>query len=375
MLHRLTHSIFSRSILAPTKFFSSKGEILQSDIQVKMSKEAFTHRVENPNEEPDLLHNIGTFFDQGARSTGIRMDELNYIKLADQTLKLNIPIVRDDGSYKVLTAFRCKHKNYRTPTKGGIRFGANIKLEEIEALGLLNTIKTAVIDVPFGGAKGGVKIDKKDYSKEEIMRILKRFVIDSKRHNFIGAACDVWGVDSGTNDFHMDVVYDVYNYLYGGNMDMDAPACTTGKSVHNHGVDGRTESVGKGIYYLLRDICDPKSGFKSLRRKAKLLQNIKGKKVIVQGFGNVGYWTSKLLFNDGALIQGVVVDFCSIYNEDGMDPDSVMEALSVYKVTGKDTKLKALGKLTFDNAAMFEKCDILIPAAVEMSINTKYEKY
>lgn len=152
-----------------------------------MSKEAFTHRVENPNEEPDLLHNIGTFFDQGARSTGIRMDELNYIKLADQTLKLNIPIVRDDGSYKVLTAFRCKHKNYRTPTKGGIRFGANIKLEEIEALGLLNTIKTAVIDVPFGGAKGGVKIDKVFYHFliKKIERLFK-----GRNHENLKEICD-----------------------------------------------------------------------------------------------------------------------------------------------------------------------------------------
>lgn len=199
--------------------------------------------------------------------------------------------------------------------------------------------------------------------------MLKRFVIDSKKHNFIGAATDVWGVDAGTNDLHMDVVYDVYSYLYGGNMDMDAPACTTGKSVHNHGVDGRIESTGKGIYYILRDICDQSTGLKSFRRKAKLLQGLKGKKFIVQGFGNVGYWTSKFLCEDGAVLQGVTVDFGSIYNEKGMNPDDVMAALADYKNTGKDTKLKAIGKFTMDDSAMFMKTDILIPAAVEMAIN------
>lgn len=125
-----------------------------------MSSDIYQSRIDNPESEPGILDNISAYFDQGARSTGLRLDKLNYIKMADQTLKLNIPIVRDDGSYKVCTAFRSKHKNYRTPTRGGIRLSPNLGLEEIEALGLLNTIKTAVIDIPFGGAKGGISIDK-----------------------------------------------------------------------------------------------------------------------------------------------------------------------------------------------------------------------
>ena len=103
--------------------------------------------------------------------------------MADQTLKLNIPLERDDGTYEILTAYRSKHKNYRSPTRGGIRLAGNVGLEEIEALGLLNTIKTAVIDIPFGGAKGGIAMDPAKYSQKEVMRVLKRFVIVRMGHD------------------------------------------------------------------------------------------------------------------------------------------------------------------------------------------------
>lgn len=268
-----------------------------------------------------------------------------------------------------MTAFRSKHKNYRTPTRGGIRLSPTVNLAEMEAMGLLNTIKTAVVDIPFGGAKGGICIDKKKYSKKEIVNLLKRFVISAKKHNFIGAACDVWGVDAGTTDFHMDVVYDVYHHLYGGDMDMESTACTTGKSLSNHGVAGRNESTGLGIYYLLRDLLESETWGKPMRRRAKLLKGLDKKRFIMQGLGNVGFWTSKCLHDHGAIMTGVVVDFCSIYNPKGMSPDAVLEAMELYKSTGNDSGLQALGDLRWDNSAMFEKCDILIPAAVEMSIH------
>jgi glutamate dehydrogenase (NAD(P)+) len=239
----------------------------------------------------------------------------------------------------------------------------------MEALGLLNTIKTAVVDLPFGGAKGGICIDKTKYTKKEIVNLLKRFVISAKKHHFIGAACDVWGVDAGTTDFHMDVVYDVYHHLYGGDMDMESTACTTGKSLSNHGVDGRNESTGLGIYYMLRDLLESETWGKPMRRRAKLLKGLDKKRFIMQGLGNVGYWTSKCLHDHGGIMTGVVVDFCSVYNAKGMNPDAVLEAMQLYKTTGNDSGLQALGDLRWDNSAMFEKCDILIPAAVEMSIH------
>ena len=193
-----------------------------------------------------------------------------------------------------------------------------------------------MVDIPFGGAKGGICIDKKKYTKKEIVNLLKRFVISAKKHHFIGAACDVWGVDAGTTDFHMDVVYDVYHHLYGGDMDMESTACTTGKSLSNHGVDGRNESTGLGIYYLLRDLLESETWGKPMRRRAKLLKGLDKKRFIMQGLGNVGYWTSKCLHDHGGIMTGVVVDFCSIFNPKGMSPDAVLEAMELYRETGKN---------------------------------------
>ena len=212
-------------------------------------------------------------------------------------------------------------------------------------------------------------MDKKDYSKKELISVLKRFVITAKKHNFIGAACDVWGVDAGTTDFHMDVVYDVYNYLYGGDMDMESTACTTGKSLANHGVDGRNASTGLGIYYIIREICDKEASYKHIRKQARLLRGIEKKKVVLQGFGNVGYWSAKTLYDNGALITGVAVDFCSVINQAGMNPDEILDAMKDYKQTGSDLALKKLGEVTWDDSAIYQRCDILIPAAVEMSIH------
>jgi glutamate dehydrogenase (NAD(P)+) len=336
-----------------------------------MSDTVFTNKHEKESTDDGILENIYSFFDAGAKTTGIRLDKLEYIKKADQTLKLCIPLERENGKYEIVTAFRSKHKNYRSPTRGGIRLAPTVSIPEMEALGLLNTIKTAVVDVPFGGAKGGICIDKKDYTKKEITALLKRFVISAKKHHFIGAACDVWGVDAGTTDFHMDVVYDVYSHLYGGDLDMESTACTTGKSLSNHGVDGRIESTGLGIYYLLRDLLENESWGKPMRKRAKLLKGLKGKKVILQGLGNVGYWTAKCLHENGAIITGVSVDFCSIYNPKGLNPDLLIEGMQEYKKSGNATLLKQLGDMRMDSSAMFEKCDILIPAAVEMAINSK----
>lgn len=231
-------------------------------------------------------------------------------------------------------------------------------------------MKTAVIDIPFGGAKGGIAIDPKNYSKKEIIRILKRFVIDAKKYNFIGASCDVWGVDAGTNDLHMDVVYDVYSYLYGGKQDMDSQACTTGKSTYNHGVDGRVEATGKGLYYLIRDLCY-KDQYKAFRSRAKLSKGLRKKKIVVQGFGQVGYHAAEQLTEHGAFLHGVAGDGWSVVNEEGIIPSQLLEAQMVYEKTGEVEALRALGRLTFDDEALYTRCDFLIPAAKELTINAK----
>lgn len=328
-----------------------------------------TFSLENNIAEDNILHNINAFYDTGAKSTGIRLDSLDYIKKCDQLLKLSIPLERDDGTYQVVSAFRSKHKNYRSPTRGGITLNEDVDIALIEALGLLNTIKTAVVDVPFGGAKGGIAIDPKKYSQKEVVRLLKRFVIDSKKHNFIGAACDVWGVDTGTNELHMDIVYDVYNYLYGGSLDMDAQACTTGKSTANHGVEGRNEATGKGIYYLLRNL-SLKEKYKNFRKNAKLLKGLGKKRVVIQGLGQVGYFTGKFLSEAGAVIIGIDMKDFSLTNEAGLDLDAVRAASEVFDQTGETEGLKELGTLSFSHEALYLRCDFLIPCAVALTIDS-----
>lgn len=324
-----------------------------------------------PSDEGRFLENTRAFFDQGAKETGVKIDQLNWIFMPDQTLKLTLPIERDDGTMDYVHAYRSKHKSFYSPTKGGLRIHRSVNLQEIEALGLLNTIKNAVIDIPFGGAKGGLAMDRKKYSKKEIDGVLKRYVVACKKYNFIGAACDVWGIDTGTTPHDMDVIAETYNQLYGGQLDMDATACTTGKSAFNNGVEGKIKSAGIGIYYLMRDLCDSEiQSLKNLRKKAKLLKGVDRKRVIIQGYGTNGYWAAKYLTEAGALVTGVCVDGCSVYNKKGLSADAVQKALLDRLKTGTDDEFAKLGEYHQDNSVMFMPCDFLMPAAVEMAIHS-----
>ena len=324
-----------------------------------------------PEDEPAFVENVKIFFDKAAKLTGKRIDRINYIKEPDQTLKVMLPLKRDNGKIEVVYAYRCKHKSYYLPCFGGLRIHQNVNLLEIEALALLNTIKTAVIDIPFGGSKGGISIKSQDYIKEEIARLLKRFVVNAKKHSFIGAGCDVWGGDIGTRKWHMDIISDTYSFLYGGDMDYDALACTTGKSTKNNGVEGDSQSTGIGIYYILKNIClDRTEECKIIRRKTKLIKGLVKKRVIIQGYGTVGYWTHHFLHKKGALIQGIVVSNCSIYNEKGFNPEEVQEAFTHMRENKNDSsKLRALGEFYEDDQAFYKPCDIVVLAALEMAVH------
>jgi len=219
------------------------------------------------------------------------------------------------------------------------------------------TIKLAVVDVPFGGAKGGIQLDPRNYSKGEISRILRRYVIELAKHGFIGAASDVPGPDVGVGTWHMDVMHDTYRTLYGQN-DIDASACVTGKSASVGGINGRTESTGLGIYFMCRDVCN-KASMAPIREKHGIIKGLKGKTFITQGFGNVGYWAAKFMHNDGAKLVGVVERDGSLYNKDGINPDELKAYIT-----------KTGGVIGFpsatvykDDSVFYTECDILIPAA------------
>lgn len=314
-----------------------------------------------PDDEPSFLATAELFFNKAAEHTKIRKDLLELIKKPNTTVKLNIPVVRDDGSYCTVEAFRCHHKQHRLPVKGGTRISEHVEQQEVEALALLMSLKLAVVEVPFGGAKGGIKINQSHFSKAEIERILRRYTIELAKYNIIGPGIDVPGPDVGTGEWHMDIMKDTYHTLYGMS-DFNASGVVTGKSIVNGGIRGRPESTGLGVFYSIRNVLLDE-GFDKLRAKHGITKGIKGKKVIAQGFGAVGYNACKYLQKEGAIVVGVQEFDGCVYNADGIDVEEVKQHLT------KNRGLKGHKHFVPISSIFDKECDILIPAALEKAIN------
>jgi len=216
---------------------------------------------------------VSQYFDLAASKTKIPSDIVDVIKKPNVTIKFHIPLVRDDGTCEMIPCYRCQHKHHRTPAKGGTRMADNVDLQEVEALATLMSIKLSLVEVPFAGAKGGLKINPKNYSKAEISRLIRRYTIELAKKGFIGAGIDVPGPDVGTTTWHMDIMCDTYTTLFGHD-DINALACCTGKSVGVGGLEGRTESTGLGVYFTVRDICNEEE-YAGLRKKHNIKDGLK----------------------------------------------------------------------------------------------------
>jgi glutamate dehydrogenase (NAD(P)+) len=313
------------------------------------------------DQEPGFLETVQTFFQQASSYTNIRQDILDLIKYPNTTIKVNIPLVRDDGSYCTIQGFRCHHKQHRLPVKGGTRIAENVDLEEVEALAMLMSLKLAVVEVPFGGAKGGLKMDPKKFSKNEIERVIRRYTIELAKYNFIGPGIDVPGPDVGTGEWHMDIMKDTYHTLY-GLQDFNQTAVVTGKSIVAGGIKGRPESTGLGVFYCIRNILE-KPRYEELRKKHGLTAGVEGKRVIVQGFGAVGYNAAKFLVESGATIVGVQEWDGCVYNPHGLDIADLKNHLN--KTKGAKGHKDYIGT----QSILDKDCDVLIPAALEKAIN------
>ena len=197
---------------------------------------------------------VNRFFDKAAALTEHDPSLLLQIRECNFVCRFSFPIERDNGSIEVINAWRAEHSNHKLPTKGGIRFSADVNEDEVCALASLMTHKCAIVNVPFGGAKGGVKIDRRNYSSRELERITRRFTFELYRKNFIGPGCDVPAPDFGTGAKEMSWIADTYQSL--NNDDVNALACVTGKPVELGGIRGRTEATGLGVFYGLREACD-----------------------------------------------------------------------------------------------------------------------
>ncbi len=298
-------------------------------------------------------------FDKAAKYTRFEAGILEQIKACNSVYRMKFP-VRIGDNIEVIEAYRVQHSHHKLPCKGGIRYSMDVNQDEVMALAALMTYKCAIVNVPFGGGKGGIKIDPKKYTTFELEKITRRYASELVKKNFIGPGIDVPAPDYGTGGREMSWIVDTYASLKPG--EVDALACITGKPVTQGGVRGRTEATGLGIYYGIREVVSIKEDMDKLG----LTTGIAGKKVIVQGLGNVGYHAAKFFYDNGAIIVGLAEYEGGIYNADGLDLYKVVEHR---KSTGSILNFAGATNMTNSYATMEQPCDILIPAALENVIN------
>lgn len=298
-------------------------------------------------------------FDKAAKFTNWDPGILEQIKQCNAVYRMHFPVKVGD-KIEVIKAYRVQHSHHKSPCKGGIRFAPNVNLDEVMALAALMTYKCAIVNVPFGGAKGGITIDPRKYSAYDMEKITRRYTAELIKKNFIGPGIDVPAPDYGTGEREMAWIVDTYSSMRPG--EIDAQACVTGKPVTQGGVRGRREATGLGVFYGLREVCN----MKDVMDRLKMTIGVEGKRVIVQGLGNVGYHTAKFFQEAGAKITALAELEGAISNEEGLDVDAVFEHR---KKTGSILNFKAATNLASNMAALELDCDILIPAALENVIN------
>jgi len=299
---------------------------------------------------------VNQYFDRAAASTGHAPGLLKTIKACNSIYRLTFPFRRPDGTLESINAWRVEHSQHKLPTKGGIRYAPFVDEEEVKALAALMTYKCAIVDVPFGGAKGAVQIDPKLYTVDELERITRRYTHELIKKNFIGPGVDVPAPDYGTGEREMAWIVDTYLVLNPGAL--DGLGAVTGKPISEGGVRGRREATGRGLFFALREACSIAEDMKPLG----LTPGLEGKRVIVQGFGNVGYHTAKFCHEGGAIIVAIAEHDGAIVREAGLDPDAVSEHR---RTSGSVLKFPGARDLTPSAAALELPCDILIPAALE----------
>ena len=311
--------------------------------------------------EGSFFAQVNLMFDRAAKYTKHAPGLLSQIKNCNSVYHVGFPLVRDNGDIEVVSAYRAEHSHHMQPTKGGIRYAPNVNADEVMALAALMTYKCAVVDVPFGGAKGGVTIDRRNYSDAELERVTRRFTFELAKKNFIGPGVDVPAPDYGTSAREMTWILDTYTTVTDN--PLDALASVTGKPVGQGGVRGRVEATGKGVYFGVREACNIASDMKQLG----LSPGVEGKTVIVQGLGNVGYHAAKFMAEAGARLVGFAEYEGGIYCADGLKLEDV---ISHRRETGSILDFPGADNIA-DTAKTLElECDILIPAALEAQIRS-----
>lgn len=311
------------------------------------------------SEDLDLSHIVSSQFDQAASFLRIPAGLLEQIKRCDNVFQVSFP-VRFGSTLRYFTGWRAEHSHHRKPLKGGVRFSPIVDQSEIIALAALMTFKCAVVDVPFGGAKGGVAINPRDFEERHLERITRRFTAELVFKNFLGPGLDVPAPDMGTGEREMAWMFDTYDMLNPGGI--DNLACVTGKPIAQGGIRGRKEATGRGVQFGIRQVFTHNDDI----RATGLQPGLPGKRIAVQGFGNVGYHCARFLWEeDDCRIVAVGEHDGCVFNPNGLDIAKLAEH--------RERKGTILGfpgaKSTQNPRAVLEvECDILIPAALENQI-------
>lgn len=309
-----------------------------------------------------FFEQVNKNFDKAAPYTKFSQGLLDQIKICNSVYHMRFPLQRDDGSIEVINAWRAEHSHHKLPVKGGIRYSMEVSEDEVMALAALMTYKCAIVDVPFGGAKGGIKIDRRKYSAKELERITRRYTYELVSKNFIGPGIDVPAPDYGTGQQEMAWIADTYNALTENQL--DTLGCVTGKPISQGGVRGRLEATGRGVFFGIREACAITEDMKKLG----LSTGLEGKTVVVQGLGNVGYYSAKFLQEAGAIVIAIVEYAGAVHNPKGIDVD---KAAQHRKENGTILDIPGTQNLETREAGLELECDILVPAALENQITDK----
>ncbi len=316
----------------------------------------------SPDKEVSFLESVNLSFDTALTTLDIPEDMAQYIKNVNNVYQVRFP-VKIKGKVENFVGWRSVHSDHQLPAKGGIRFAPNVNQDEVEALAALMSYKCALVDVPFGGSKGGLLIDPKKYDRDAMEKITRRFAYELIQKDYIGSGINVPAPDMGTGQREMSWM--VSTYAAHRPKDIDYLGCVTGKPISSGGIHGRIEATGRGVVFGLREFFRHPEDVKLAHLKGKTLE---GKEIIIQGLGNVGYHTAKILEEeDGAKIVAILEWDGAVYNKKGLNVEEVYQ----YKIENKGgIKGFRKGKYFEKSAELLEQeCDILIPAAREGVIN------
>ncbi|MGJ8590551.1 MAG: Glu/Leu/Phe/Val family dehydrogenase, partial [Yoonia sp.] len=310
--------------------------------------------------EPSFRDSVDIMFNRAVALMDLSPGLEEKIRVCNATYTVRFG-VRLRGRIQTFTGYRSVHSEHMEPVKGGIRYSLGVNQDEVEALAALMTYKCALVEAPFGGSKGGLCIDPREYDENELELITRRFAYELIKRDMINPAQNVPAPDMGTGEREMAWIADQYKRM--NTTDINGVACVTGKPINAGGIQGRTEATGRGVQYALHAFFRDAKGLAKAGLEGKLI----GKRVIVQGLGNVGYHAAKFLSEeDGCLITAIIERDGGLHNSAGLD----VEAVHQWIVKHGTIKGYPDAKMVEDGASLLEQeCDILIPAALEGVIN------